>query len=614
MKKIITATVILTLIFAAWTVPAVCAQDQSSQVPDNSQESVDQQGQDEQDAGPANVQQTTPPSQPSQEQPEVLTSGPVHEAFAEPVDLQNQQTQQTQQTQTQTQTQQSQTQQSMIVTTQPPQAITENPPNERPQGGNYSWIPGYWAWDTDRNAYIWVSACWRAGPPNTYWVPGYWAQVSGGWQWVAGYWAPVGQTEIEYLPPPPAIDVTVPLNSPNPDSIWVPPCWYWRNGQYVLRAGYWVTAQTDWVWVPSHYLWTPRGYVFAAGYWDYPLRSRGVLFAPVYFRPGFHFWAGFTFSPNIVVGYGALSVGLFTCPRYNHYFFGDYYDDVYISFGIYPWFECERNHWWYDPVFEHDRWQHHRKHPDWVERQRHEYDRLREDRNLRPAKTYGDMETRLAKMSKDQQKNFRTAESFKKYTSDNSVHMKFEKMNSQTRQTMITQAAEADKFRQDRGKWESEGAGAAITRKGPQKPSEQKVPTNVVPQLQEQKKNVTPPNERRESTTVTSEHKGTEEQSMQQRGQTERKEQPSQQPSEQKGRAAEQNNKNETENAPAAGENKSERVKVPESPIRGRSEGKKDPPPAPNNDKAAEGASNQQQQQGQDGQSKNHERQGRNRD
>ena len=29
-----------------------------------------------------------PPPVPSQEQPEVLTSGPVHEAFAEPVNLQ----------------------------------------------------------------------------------------------------------------------------------------------------------------------------------------------------------------------------------------------------------------------------------------------------------------------------------------------------------------------------------------------------------------------------------------------------------------------------------------------------------------------------------------------
>ena len=29
--------------------------------------------------------------------------------------------------------------------------------------------------------------------------------------------------------------------------------------------------------------WTPYGYVFVDGYWDYPLRQRGVLFAPVYF-------------------------------------------------------------------------------------------------------------------------------------------------------------------------------------------------------------------------------------------------------------------------------------------------------------------------------------------
>ena len=33
---------------------------------------------------------TQPPPTPAQEQPEVLTRGPVHEAFAEPVDLNTQ--------------------------------------------------------------------------------------------------------------------------------------------------------------------------------------------------------------------------------------------------------------------------------------------------------------------------------------------------------------------------------------------------------------------------------------------------------------------------------------------------------------------------------------------
>ena len=124
-----------------------------------------------------------PPPTPAQEQPEVLTRGPVHEAFAEPVNLQ--------------------VQAGLVAPQQPPANIEEMPPAERPEGAQFVWVPGYWSWDGDRNAYIWVSACWRAAPPNMDWVPGYWAQVPEGWEWVAGFWAPASAQRIEYLPAPP---------------------------------------------------------------------------------------------------------------------------------------------------------------------------------------------------------------------------------------------------------------------------------------------------------------------------------------------------------------------------------------------------------------------------
>jgi len=103
-----------------------------------------------------------PPPVPAQEQPEVLTSGPVHEAFAEPVNLQ--------------------VQGGLVAPIEPPANIVEYPPAERPAGSQYVWVPGYWAWDNDRHDYIWVSACWRAVPPNRYWVPGYWSRAANGWE------------------------------------------------------------------------------------------------------------------------------------------------------------------------------------------------------------------------------------------------------------------------------------------------------------------------------------------------------------------------------------------------------------------------------------------------
>lgn len=186
----------------------------------------------------------SPPPMPTEEQPEVLTRGPVHEAFAEPVNLQPQP--------------------GLVTPIQPPANIVENPPASRPAGSQFVWVPGYWAWDSDQNGYIWISGCWRAAPPNMYWVSGYWSKAPQGWQWVPGFWMPVASTgQIQYLPAPPAIDETQPaVVEPYLDSIWVPSCWYWYQGQYVHRPGYWLKARADWIWMPSHYVWTPRGYMY----------------------------------------------------------------------------------------------------------------------------------------------------------------------------------------------------------------------------------------------------------------------------------------------------------------------------------------------------------------
>lgn len=380
--------------------------------------------------------ETVPPPAPAQELPEVLSRGPVHEAFAEPVTLQ--------------------TQESFVVPKPPPAPISEVPPAERPQGNQFIWIPGYWSWDADRLDYIWVSACWRAAPPNMSWVPGYWAQVPGGWKWVPGFWSPTGVQDLVYLPEPPAIEDIEPVSiQPFPDAIWVPPCMYWSNGRYIRRAGYWLTAQPNWVWVPSHYILTPRGYVFAEGHWDYSLDRRGVLFAPVYIPSAVYLRAGFTFSPGIVVDLGLLRVSLFTYPRYSHYFFGDYYDNVYLSIGIFPWFESRRYHTWYDPIYEHDRWQHHRVEPRWEEHERDEYLRRCNNRDLRPAHTFREQEIRLTRMPESQRRSSQLTRSLEVSVSTKNASIKFEKINSDTRQSISKQTTAVGTYRDERSRWEN---------------------------------------------------------------------------------------------------------------------------------------------------------------
>ena len=85
----------------------------------------------------------------------------------------------------------------------PPADIKEQPPEYQPDGQDVQWFPGYWAWDEDRDDYIWISGAWRDPPPGKRWVPGYWAEVPGGFQWVAGFWINDQVEEMEYQKPPP---------------------------------------------------------------------------------------------------------------------------------------------------------------------------------------------------------------------------------------------------------------------------------------------------------------------------------------------------------------------------------------------------------------------------
>lgn len=418
-----------------------------------------------------------PPLVPSQEQPEVLTRGPVHEAFAEPVTLDNQT--------------------GLVVPRQPPPDIQEVPPAQRPEGDNFVWVPGYWSWDTDRNDFVWVSACWRVAPPNRYWVPGYWSAVAGrgGWEWVPGFWASAQTQEVqelEYLPAPPApVDVEPVGQPPDLDSTWVPGCWYWRDSQYIRRPGYWMRQQPDWIWAPSHYRWTPRGYVFVDGHWDYSLERRGVLFAPVYFPQPIYSQVGYSYSPTICIDIGLLNDCMFVYPRYCHYYFGDYYDDRYVRVGIIPRLYTEHDHSYYDPIYTHERWRFSREDKNWEEHQRQEYDRRRGNRDLRPAQTYRDMETRVARLPEAQRSKAEVAKPLATIASRNTGPIRYESLKTDDRQKITRQAADSNKFRDERGKWEANARA---------NPAAARLPVATTPPAGQRQTTPAPTPERRDTT------------------------------------------------------------------------------------------------------------------
>ncbi len=281
---------------------------------------------------------------------EVLAKGPVHEAFAATAEAPVA---------------------TPVVAKQPPDPIEELPPDQKPEGDNVQWLPGYWHWDEESSQFIWISGFWRQPPPGRVWVPGSWREAKGGWQWVPGFWQPVAapqlqqpqqQPEVEYLPEPPAsVEIGPTVAAPNATSLYVPGSWVWR-GRYVWRPGVWVEYRPTWVWVPARFQWTPAGYVFVEGYWDYPLGTRGVMFAPVAFPRAVYAQPGFVYTPVYVVSEPCMVGALFVRRGHACYYFGDYYDGAYATAGYTAWcgtytrtgftigFGVGRS-WGYDPLW-----------------------------------------------------------------------------------------------------------------------------------------------------------------------------------------------------------------------------------------------------------------------
>lgn len=379
--------------------------------------------------------------------PEVLTRGPVHEAFLSPVQVNPEPT--------------------VVVSQPPPEAITEYPPEEAPDA-DAVWVPGYWAWDDDTADFLWVSGCWRVPPAGSTWVPGYWAQVEDGFQWVGGFWQAADIQETEYLPAPPdSLDEGPIAAAPSEDVIWVPGCWIRESVSFVWQRGRWIEARIDRVWVPAHYVWTPRGCLFIAGYWDYTLDHRGLLFAPVSFHGLAYRHVGFVFSPSIVINVAVLQDNLFCNPRHDHFYFGDYYAAPYVRAGIRPWFEFRTSRAWYDPVYVHQVWSRRRTDPQWDRHNREAYTHRQADRNARPARTFRDLQTQVARLPARDRKGPQLAQPLSVVAAGKATPFRFQEL-SKTRRTELARNAKA---MNDFAKQRTEKEG--IRTKGPQRENAQ---------------------------------------------------------------------------------------------------------------------------------------------
>lgn len=365
---------------------------------------------------------------------EVLTRGPVHEAFAATVSFNPEP--------------------GILVNVQPPAAIEEIPPDQRLEGENVTWIPGYWAWGEDSNDFLWISGIWRNLPPGRQWIPGYWAQTDSRYQWTSGYWEDAKVAEVTYLPKPPRSVETGPnIEAPSRDVSWLPGSWAWQDDRYAWRAGYWAPVRENWIWVPSYYRWTPRGYVYVDGYWDYEVARRGVLFAPVHFGRDVYSQPGYYYTPTTVISLSVFLNHLFLRPSYGHYYFGDYYGSNYRDQGYYASYSYGSGYRGFDPIYSHYRWEN-RDDLNW-DRQRREYFEYRRDNEAaRPPRTWAALNS--IPEAERRVGNFAVAQPLDRLVSGgDGGRQRFQAVDKKDRERFVAQRQEIGKFRRERQQLET---------------------------------------------------------------------------------------------------------------------------------------------------------------
>ena len=366
---------------------------------------------------------------------EILTRGPVHEAFASLVSFDPLP--------------------GILVTKLPPDVIEEVPPEYKPEGDNIAWIPGYWGWDEERTDYIWISGIWRALPPDREWIAGYWSEASGQYQWTSGYWNNIVRKQTTYLPPPPAsLEVGPNIAAPSADYGWLPGSWLWHEDRYAWQPGYWDQQRADWLWVPAHYVWSPRGHIYVEGYWDRPVSRRGVLFAPVYYSHNVYAQPDYRYSPSVAINLSVFAMDIFLRPRYNQYYFGDYYSSNYRSDGYYAPYGNQRDFRSYDAINDYQRWEH-RNDNNWEKSVRNNYQNRYDNVSARPPRSWSAMQKFANGDDGSRNRDARLAQSYDEYVKSSDSKRRYRKIGNDDRKDITRHNQDVRDFSKQRREMES---------------------------------------------------------------------------------------------------------------------------------------------------------------
>jgi len=368
---------------------------------------------------------------------ETLTQGPIHEAFANPTDLDPTP--------------------GPVVARQPPPDIQEEPPEYMPEES--AWIGGYWSWDDDRDDFIWVTGVARKTPPGMRYVLGYWTEVEGGWQRVSGFWASAEMTEIAYRSPPPnTLEAGPSSPAPADNYFWVPGNWTYYDTGYRWRAGYWTPYQQDWIWVPARWVWTPGGFVYLPGFWDFQLAFRGQFFAPIYFQRPVYQQATYVYRPWCVIPTTNLFIHLWVRPNHCHYYFGNYYGPRYVTAGFQPWcnYTHQRRH--YDPLFTYASVHYRRQGVDFVGRVQGWHDHYERHEDYRPSRTWREQQVVRRDQPRQNLETQLVARNIVEVAERNDAPVRLTKLDSRAKQVQIERTKELRELNTSRKQVEKEAA------------------------------------------------------------------------------------------------------------------------------------------------------------
>ncbi len=300
---------------------------------------------------------------------QVLTRGPVHEAFAETVTFDPEP--------------------GIVVPKAPPAAIEEVPPDQRPEGANVAWIPGYWGWDDERKRFPLGQrhlARPAAGPPMGARLLGQVrARLSmdfrvlgrrqGDRGAILARAACDGRSRSQHrrafgrrTPGCPAVGCGSRAATPG-GPVSGRPCS--RIGIGFLPITFGPRAATS----SSTATGITRSAV-AACCLRRSISMRACMRGP-----------GFSYSPSTVIDLGVFANHLFLRPQYQHYYFGDYYAANYQAAGFYPSYSYNSGRYGYDPIYAHERWQH-RQDGQWEHRVAADFQNRRDHEDARPPRTW----------------------------------------------------------------------------------------------------------------------------------------------------------------------------------------------------------------------------------